>query len=103
MSNDRQIVLHNRFKFFCTKKKCINDYFSFNFQATNPYLTGLQPVNNAYTPYFTQSPMMPAIMGSADHLGVGNSVGVPQTMTMQQKIPRSDRLEVGSIKILCLQ
>ncbi|XP_044011532.1 protein muscleblind isoform X3 [Aphidius gifuensis] len=62
--------------------------------ATNPYLTGLQPVNNAYTPYFTQSPMMPAIMGSADHLGVGNSVGVPQTMTMQQKIPRSDRLEV---------
>lgn len=64
--------------------------------ATNPYLTGLQPVNNAYTPYFTQSPMMPAIMGSADHLGVGNSVGVPQTMTMQQKIPRSDRLEMDS-------
>ncbi|XP_034941175.1 homeotic protein spalt-major-like isoform X3 [Chelonus insularis] len=64
-------------------------------QATNPYLTGMPQVNNTYTPYFTPSPIMPAIMGPADPTGVGSPLGVvPQTVAMPQKLARTDRLEV---------
>ncbi|XP_034941185.1 uncharacterized protein [Chelonus insularis] len=63
-------------------------------QATNPYLTGMPQVNNTYTPYFTPSPIMPAIMGPADPTGVGSPLGVvPQTVAMPQKLARTDRLE----------
>ncbi|XP_044599540.1 uncharacterized protein LOC123275435 isoform X2 [Cotesia glomerata] len=63
--------------------------------ATNPYLTGMPQVNNTYTPYFTPSPIMPAIMGPADPTGVGSPLGVvQQTVAMPQKMPRTDRLEV---------
>ncbi|XP_008550460.1 uncharacterized protein LOC103573241 isoform X6 [Microplitis demolitor] len=62
--------------------------------ATNPYLTGMPQVNNTYTPYFTPSPIMPAIMGPADPTGVGSPLGVvQQTVAMPQKMPRTDRLE----------
>ncbi|XP_034941187.1 uncharacterized protein [Chelonus insularis] len=62
--------------------------------ATNPYLTGMPQVNNTYTPYFTPSPIMPAIMGPADPTGVGSPLGVvPQTVAMPQKLARTDRLE----------
>ncbi|XP_063985421.1 uncharacterized protein Mbl isoform X1 [Diachasmimorpha longicaudata] len=65
------------------------------FMATNPYLTGMPQVNNTYTPYFTPSPIMPAIMGPADPTGVGSPLGVvQQTVAMPQKMPRTDRLEV---------
>ncbi|XP_044599562.1 uncharacterized protein LOC123275435 isoform X6 [Cotesia glomerata] len=64
------------------------------FMATNPYLTGMPQVNNTYTPYFTPSPIMPAIMGPADPTGVGSPLGVvQQTVAMPQKMPRTDRLE----------
>lgn len=78
--------------------KNVPDYCSvfFYFQTNNPYLTGLPQVNNAYNPYFTPSQMIPAIMGSGDPVGVGNSVGVvPQSMALSQKMARTDRLEVG--------
>ncbi|XP_011303664.1 uncharacterized protein [Fopius arisanus] len=66
--------------------------------ATNPYLTGMPQVNNTYTPYFTPSPIMPAIMGPADPTGVGSPLGVvQQTVAMPQKMPRTDRLETGSL------
>ncbi|XP_015111346.1 uncharacterized protein LOC107037346 [Diachasma alloeum] len=65
--------------------------------ATNPYLTGMPQVNNTYTPYFTPSPIMPAIMGPADPTGVGSPLGVvQQTVAMPQKMPRTDRLEMES-------
>uniref|UniRef100_A0A0C9RTM5 Mbl_5 protein n=1 Tax=Fopius arisanus TaxID=64838 RepID=A0A0C9RTM5_9HYME len=68
------------------------------FMATNPYLTGMPQVNNTYTPYFTPSPIMPAIMGPADPTGVGSPLGVvQQTVAMPQKMPRTDRLETGSL------
>ncbi|XP_014297539.1 uncharacterized protein LOC103573241 isoform X1 [Microplitis demolitor] len=68
------------------------------FMATNPYLTGMPQVNNTYTPYFTPSPIMPAIMGPADPTGVGSPLGVvQQTVAMPQKMPRTDRLEAGSL------
>ncbi|XP_034941179.1 uncharacterized protein [Chelonus insularis] len=68
------------------------------FMATNPYLTGMPQVNNTYTPYFTPSPIMPAIMGPADPTGVGSPLGVvPQTVAMPQKLARTDRLETGQL------
>ncbi|EFA04000.2 Protein muscleblind-like Protein [Tribolium castaneum] len=62
--------------------------------ATNPYLTGMPQVGSTYSPYFAPGPIMPTIMGP-DPTGVGSPLGVvPQTVVAQQKMPRSDRLEV---------
>ncbi|XP_076254356.1 splicing regulator muscleblind isoform X8 [Rhynchophorus ferrugineus] len=61
--------------------------------ATNPYLTGMPQVSSTY-PYFAPGPIMPTIMGP-DPTGVGSPLGVvPQTVVTQQKMPRSDRLEM---------
>ncbi|KRT84666.1 hypothetical protein AMK59_467 [Oryctes borbonicus] len=61
--------------------------------AANPYLTGVPQVGSQYSPYFAPGPIMPTIMGPdptvASPLGV-----VPQTVVAQQKMPRSDRLEM---------
>ncbi|KAK9708108.1 hypothetical protein QE152_g27429 [Popillia japonica] len=61
--------------------------------AANPYLTGVPQVGSQYSPYFAPGPIMPTIMGPdptvASQLGV-----VPQTVVAQQKMPRSDRLEM---------
>ncbi|XP_063913348.1 muscleblind-like protein 1 isoform X4 [Zophobas morio] len=62
--------------------------------AANPYLTGMPQVGSTYSPYFAPGPIMPTIMGP-DPTGVGSPLGVvPQTVVAQQKMPRSDRLEV---------
>ncbi|XP_066258533.1 muscleblind-like protein 1 isoform X2 [Euwallacea similis] len=61
--------------------------------AANPYLTGMPQVGSTYSPYFAPGPIMPTIM--QDPTGVGSPLGVvPQTVVAQQKMPRSDRLEV---------
>ncbi|CAG9862880.1 unnamed protein product, partial [Phyllotreta striolata] len=61
--------------------------------AANPYLTGMPQVGSTYSPYFAPGPIMPTIMGPDP--GVGSPLGVvPQTVVAQQKMPRSDRLEV---------
>lgn len=61
--------------------------------AANPYLTGMPQVGSTYSPYFAPGPLMPTIM--QDPTGVGSPLGViPQTMVTQQKMPRSDRLEM---------
>ncbi|KAK7874294.1 hypothetical protein R5R35_007775 [Gryllus longicercus] len=62
--------------------------------ATNPYLTGMPQVGSTFSPYFTPGPVMPAILGP-DPASVGSPLSVvPQTVVTQQKMPRSDRLEV---------
>ncbi|KAL3282509.1 hypothetical protein HHI36_005691 [Cryptolaemus montrouzieri] len=62
--------------------------------ATNPYLTGMPQVGSTYSPYFAPGPIMPTIVGP-DPTGVGSPLSVvPQTVVAQQKMPRSDRLEV---------
>ena len=62
--------------------------------AANPYLTGVPQVGSTYSPYFAPGPIMPTIVGP-DPSGVGSPLGVvPQTVVAQQKMPRSDRLEV---------
>ncbi|XP_066258535.1 muscleblind-like protein 1 isoform X4 [Euwallacea similis] len=61
--------------------------------AANPYLTGMPQVGSTYSPYFAPGPIMPTIM--QDPTGVGSPLGVvPQTVVAQQKMPRSDRLEM---------
>ncbi|XP_054282950.1 protein muscleblind-like isoform X3 [Macrosteles quadrilineatus] len=57
--------------------------------ATNPYL-GMPQVGSTFSPYFSP-PIIPAMMGPdpATQLGM-----VQQTVVTQQKMPRSDRLEV---------
>lgn len=67
-------------------------YFFF-LQAANPYLS-MPQVGSTYSPYFAPGPIMPAIMGP-DPTGVASQLSVvPQTVVTQQKMPRSDRLEV---------
>ncbi|CAG9823470.1 unnamed protein product [Phaedon cochleariae] len=61
--------------------------------AANPYLTGMPQVGSTYSPYFATGPMMPTIMGP-DPTGVGSPLGVVPQTVVQQKMPRSDRLEV---------
>uniref|UniRef100_A0A1B6E1Y4 C3H1-type domain-containing protein n=1 Tax=Clastoptera arizonana TaxID=38151 RepID=A0A1B6E1Y4_9HEMI len=58
--------------------------------ATTPYL-GMPQVGSTYSPYFSPGPLMPAIMGPdpTGQLGM-----VQQTVVTQQKMPRSDRLEM---------
>lgn len=59
----------------------------------NPYLTGVPP--NQYNPYFTPAHLMPTIMGPADPSGQLAPVHTQAVPVNQQKIPRSDRLEVS--------
>ncbi|XP_037713311.1 muscleblind-like protein 1 isoform X32 [Drosophila subpulchrella] len=62
--------------------------------ATNPYLTGIPA--NSYSPYYTTGHLVPTLLGP-DPSAVASQLGpvVPQTVQVaQQKIPRSDRLEV---------
>ncbi|XP_037048112.1 uncharacterized protein LOC119082642 isoform X2 [Bradysia coprophila] len=63
--------------------------------ATNPYLTGMP--TNTYSPYFAPGHLVPALLGP-DPSSVASPLShavVPQGVQVaQQKIPRSDRLEV---------
>ncbi|XP_067007885.1 muscleblind-like protein isoform X8 [Anabrus simplex] len=68
-----------------------NDIFH---AATNPYLTGMPQVGSTFSPYFTPGPVMPAILGP-DPSSVASPLSVvPQTVVTQQKMARSDRLEM---------
>jgi hypothetical protein len=71
-------------------------------QATNPYLTGMPQVGSTFSPYFTPGPVMPAILGP-DPTSVGSPISVvPQTVVTQQKMARSDRLEVSdTLQLFC--
>lgn len=74
--------------------------FRYFLQAANPYLTGVPQVGSTYSPYFAPGPIMPTIVGP-DPSGVGSPLGVvPQTVVAQQKMPRSDRLEVCYCKLM---
>ncbi|XP_065074400.1 protein muscleblind-like isoform X8 [Ochlerotatus camptorhynchus] len=63
--------------------------------ATNPYLAGMP--TSTYSPYFQPGHLMPTLLGPADPSGVSQLGPVVQQTVVpqaQQKIPRSDRLEV---------
>ncbi|XP_039280106.1 muscleblind-like protein 2 isoform X3 [Nilaparvata lugens] len=59
--------------------------------ATTPYLTGMPQVGSTFSPYFSPPIMGPALMGPDPAASLGM---VQQTVVTQQKMPRSDRLEV---------
>ncbi|XP_055532091.1 muscleblind-like protein 2a isoform X18 [Wyeomyia smithii] len=64
-------------------------------KATNPYLTGMPA--STYSPYFPPGHLMPTLLGPADPSGVSQLGPVVQQAVVpaqQQKIPRSDRLEM---------
>ncbi|XP_055620569.1 muscleblind-like protein 1 isoform X8 [Toxorhynchites rutilus septentrionalis] len=64
-------------------------------KATNPYLTSMPA--STYSPYFPPGHLMPTLLGPADPSGVSQLGPVVQQAvvpTAQQKIPRSDRLEM---------
>lgn len=72
----------------------IDSYVAF-LQAANPYLTGIPA--NTYSPYYATGHLVPTLLGP-DPTAVASQLGpvVPQTVQVaQQKIPRSDRLEVS--------
>ncbi|XP_073848724.1 splicing regulator muscleblind isoform X11 [Musca autumnalis] len=61
--------------------------------ATNPYLTGIPA--NTYSPYFAPGHLVPALLGPDPSAVSQLGPVVPQAVQVaQQKIPRSDRLEV---------
>lgn len=78
------------------KKK---NYFISKQATTNPYLTGIPA--NSYNPYFPHGHLVPTLLGPdpsvASPLGPVVQQAVP---VAQQKIPRSDRLEVSEINCL---
>lgn len=65
-------------------------------QATNPYLTGMP--TSTYSPYFAPGHLVPALLGpdpSTVASPLGHTVVSQAVPVAQQKIPRSDRLEVS--------
>ncbi|XP_073848729.1 splicing regulator muscleblind isoform X13 [Musca autumnalis] len=61
--------------------------------ATNPYLTGIPA--NTYSPYFAPGHLVPALLGPDPSAVSQLGPVVPQAVQVaQQKIPRSDRLEM---------
>lgn len=80
--------------FWLTKFMEIIEYVEI-LQATNPYLAGMPQVGSTFSPYFSP-PIMSAMMPDpATQLGM-----VQQTVVTQQKMPRSDRLEVSPPPLL---
>lgn len=70
-----------------------------SWQATNPYLSGIP--TNTYNPYFSPAGhLVPTALLGPDPAAVQSSLShgvVPQGVSVaQQKIPRSDRLEVST-------
>ncbi|XP_038106095.1 putative GPI-anchored protein pfl2 isoform X11 [Culex quinquefasciatus] len=60
--------------------------------ATNPYLASMPA--STYSPYFPPGHLMPTLLGPADPSQLGPVVQQAVVPQAQQKIPRSDRLEV---------
>ncbi|XP_038106092.1 putative GPI-anchored protein pfl2 isoform X8 [Culex quinquefasciatus] len=61
-------------------------------QATNPYLASMPA--STYSPYFPPGHLMPTLLGPADPSQLGPVVQQAVVPQAQQKIPRSDRLEM---------
>ncbi|XP_047515934.1 muscleblind-like protein isoform X5 [Pieris napi] len=62
-------------------------------QATSPYLSGVPGVGSTYAQYYTPQ-LVPAMLGH-DPSAAGSPLGVMQQPVLQQKLPRTDRLETA--------
>lgn len=102
----------NMFREFKVKIDSSSNYSRFNckisinkklsrLQQPNQYGNGVP--NNSYNPYFASGQGIPALMGHdpaiiQSHHSHHHGVNPHTLQAMQQKIPRSDRLEVNETK-----
>lgn len=66
---------------------------AFVWQATSPYLSGVPGVGSTYAQYYAPQ-LMPAVLGHDPAAAAASPLGVMQQPVLQQKLPRTDRLEV---------
>lgn len=64
-------------------------------QATSPYLSGVPGVGSTYAQYYTPQ-LVPAMLGHDPAAAAASPLGVMQQPVLQQKLPRTDRLEVST-------
>ncbi|XP_061378848.1 muscleblind-like protein 3 isoform X1 [Danaus plexippus] len=62
-------------------------------QATSPYLSGVPGVGSTYAQYYAPQ-LVPAVLGHDPSAAAASPLGVMQQPVLQQKLPRTDRLEV---------
>ncbi|XP_072936384.1 protein muscleblind isoform X9 [Epargyreus clarus] len=61
--------------------------------ATSPYLSGVPGVGSTYAQYYAPQ-LVPAVLGHDPSAAGASPLGVMQQPVLQQKIPRTDRLEM---------
>ncbi|XP_039764613.1 muscleblind-like protein 1 isoform X4 [Pararge aegeria] len=61
--------------------------------ATSPYLSGVPGVGSTYAQYYAPQ-LMPAVLGHDPSAAAASPLGVMQQPVLQQKLPRTDRLEM---------
>ncbi|XP_045521149.1 muscleblind-like protein isoform X4 [Pieris brassicae] len=61
--------------------------------ATSPYLSGVPGVGSTYAQYYTPQ-LVPAMLGHDPAAAAASPLGVMQQPVLQQKLPRTDRLEM---------
>ncbi|XP_045510907.1 muscleblind-like protein isoform X5 [Colias croceus] len=64
-------------------------------QATSPYLSGVPGVGSTYAQYYTPQ-LVPAMLGHDPAAAAASPLGVMQQPVLQQKLPRTDRLETAA-------
>nr|XP_032529741.1 muscleblind-like protein isoform X4 [Danaus plexippus plexippus] len=62
-------------------------------QATSPYLSGVPGVGSTYAQYYAPQ-LVPAVLGHDPSAAAASPLGVMQQPVLQQKLPRTDRLEM---------
>ncbi|XP_062524134.1 protein muscleblind isoform X19 [Bombyx mori] len=62
-------------------------------QATSPYLSGVPGVGSTYAQYYAPQ-LVPAMLGHDPAAAAASPLGVMQQPVLQQKLPRTDRLEM---------
>ncbi|XP_061707926.1 muscleblind-like protein isoform X6 [Cydia pomonella] len=62
-------------------------------QATSPYLSGVP--GSTYAQYYAPQ-LMPAVLGHDPNAAAASPLGVMQQPVLQQKLPRTDRLETAA-------
>ncbi|XP_069361355.1 muscleblind-like protein isoform X2 [Maniola hyperantus] len=63
--------------------------------ATSPYLSGVPGVGSTYAQYYAPQ-LMPAVLGHDPAAAAASPLGVMQQPVLQQKLPRTDRLETAA-------
>ncbi|XP_026738013.1 protein muscleblind isoform X8 [Trichoplusia ni] len=61
--------------------------------ATSPYLSGVPGVGSTYAQYYAPQ-LVPAVLGHDPAAAAASPLGVMQQPVLQQKLPRTDRLEM---------